>query len=300
MPKKMPDRLIDAMTALQEFEIEVKSASDRSVILFGSTLLEAAVESLLVASLHEDTHDDLLRGSGRLTFSQCIAVSYGIGAISADERGDLDTIRKIRNDAAHQFAGVSFGSNSISSRCSNLITGPRLYVPDTIPFPPGLTRELRLDSISDEQLPRIELEFPGASKPREIFAATVRALMRVLAARHTRVSYGVVRQRVNATEFEHAEDVATVILDHLELLTRQQTDLHEQLRSIIKSVRHRLADSTDLQRAETEAEIKRIEAEILGLNPTTVLKMAEVSRYTSRVLKRSRERDNNSEVRESN
>ena len=56
----------------------------------------------------------------RLPFSSRIKLALYLGKISKTERRDLDLIRKIRNEFAHNAAAIDFDLPKINSQCSEL------------------------------------------------------------------------------------------------------------------------------------------------------------------------------------
>src|SRR5690606_37481533 len=69
--------------------------------------------------------DKLLSGGPNAplgTFSSRVLSAYCLGLISEDEFKDIEIIRKIRNDFAHNLLEISFDNQSIMDRCKNLST----------------------------------------------------------------------------------------------------------------------------------------------------------------------------------
>jgi hypothetical protein len=54
------------------------------------------------------------------SFAARIKLAHYLNLISSQVRGDLDTIRKIRNDFAHKLEFEDFNTSSIKDRCLNL------------------------------------------------------------------------------------------------------------------------------------------------------------------------------------
>jgi hypothetical protein len=108
---------------------ELEDASDRAVILVAGSLLDHALSEAIMSRLREPpTHDEwqeLFDDGGVLnTFSQKIMAAYFLKIIGPQTRRDLDLIRKIRNDAAHDMNPISFeGSHKIANRAREIKMG---------------------------------------------------------------------------------------------------------------------------------------------------------------------------------
>jgi DNA-binding MltR family transcriptional regulator len=105
------------------FRRALTAESDRGCALFAAAYLDQALSELLYCSFVENKNmeKELFEGTAPLaTFSSRIRLAFYLGKISAGCRADLDTIRKIRNDFAHDVALISFDSQSIADRCRNL------------------------------------------------------------------------------------------------------------------------------------------------------------------------------------
>lgn len=116
------------------FRSALSEESDRGCVLFAAAYLDTALEGLFRASVLEEKKidEELFEGSAPLaTFSGRIKLAYYFGFISAEFRADLETIRKIRNDFAHNATILSFDTQSIADRCRNL--GFSYHEPDARP-----------------------------------------------------------------------------------------------------------------------------------------------------------------------
>jgi hypothetical protein len=89
--------------------------------VLGAALLDARFESLYDRRLR-DSKQELLSGNGSLsTFSARIRIARALAWISEDVRYDLDQVREIRNEFAHNFDyELSFSTQSITDRCRTL------------------------------------------------------------------------------------------------------------------------------------------------------------------------------------
>ncbi len=111
--------------------------SDRAVGVLAPAYLDALLEDLLRDFFIEGKSADvLLRPDGPLgTFSSKIDAAHALGFINDDTQRDLNLIRKIRNDFAHQVDLHSFEDDPIKNRCAELGTPKQWNILD--PPKPG-------------------------------------------------------------------------------------------------------------------------------------------------------------------
>lgn len=108
---------------IKHFRSELTEESDRGCALYACGYLEQKLSDLLFVMLvaNSKIETELFDGHGALSsFSNRISMSYYLGLISRGCKKDLDLIRKIRNDFAHSSDSLSFESEGIKNRCSNL------------------------------------------------------------------------------------------------------------------------------------------------------------------------------------
>jgi len=97
-----------------------ESARGRALISAG--FLEEQLKRILLAFMLEGAKaDELIEGANAPlgTFSARTTACHVLGLITDNERDDLNLIRRIRNDFAHQVH-TSFQTESIVSRCDQL------------------------------------------------------------------------------------------------------------------------------------------------------------------------------------
>ena len=102
--------------------------SDRGCALFAAAYLDMALGKLLRACFVQSNklNEDLFVGQNPLsTFSPMTKFAFYLGKISASERKDLDTIRLIRNELAHNAKKLTFTDQAINMRCGNLVHNSR-------------------------------------------------------------------------------------------------------------------------------------------------------------------------------
>jgi len=123
MTNAVPEALQKQCVEFLAFRRALSDESDRGCALFAAAYLDTALEGLFRASVLEGKkiEEELFEGSSPLaTFSGRIRLAYYLGLISAEFRADLETIRKIRNDFAHDATVLSFDTQSIADRCRTL------------------------------------------------------------------------------------------------------------------------------------------------------------------------------------
>ena len=116
----MPRRPIPSFD-LNAFSGPFRKESDRACAVLGAALLDARLESLYSRRLRT-FKDELLSNSRPLgAFSARIKVARALAWISEDVRFDLDQIRSIRNEFAHNFDHeLSFANQAITDKCRTL------------------------------------------------------------------------------------------------------------------------------------------------------------------------------------
>ncbi|MDP3070066.1 MAG: MltR family transcriptional regulator [Opitutaceae bacterium] len=98
--------------------------SDRGCALFAAAYLDKSLSEMLSASLVNSAkiEDDLFGSQAPLgSFSARIKIAYYLGMLSKSERHDLDIIRKVRNQFAHNSEPMTFDQVSVQNLCSNLV-----------------------------------------------------------------------------------------------------------------------------------------------------------------------------------
>jgi hypothetical protein len=103
-------------------------SSDRAKAIIGAAFLDTLLKHLFSAFMYGDKKNEMLKsGPGPLgSFYARILAAYHFGLITNEEKHDLDIIRKIRNDFAHDL-GVVFEQQSIRDRCAKFRINPRFH-----------------------------------------------------------------------------------------------------------------------------------------------------------------------------
>jgi pimeloyl-ACP methyl ester carboxylesterase len=107
--------------SLDQLASSLGAESDRACGVLGAALLDAKLELLFRRRLGPNGERLLGKSAPLGSFSSRIRLAYALGWISDDAHADLDTVRDIRNDFAHDFdLDLGFESSSIADRCRNL------------------------------------------------------------------------------------------------------------------------------------------------------------------------------------
>lgn len=125
-----PKKSIPALD-LNRFSGRLRSETDRACAVLGGAMVDARLESLFIRRL-SGHQSDLLNGLGPLsTFSARSKVAHALSWIDDDLFNDLEVIRRIRNDFAHNFDHeLSFSTITISDRC-RLLRSAEAYIEGT-------------------------------------------------------------------------------------------------------------------------------------------------------------------------
>ncbi|WP_157980926.1 MltR family transcriptional regulator [Aliidiomarina shirensis] len=105
------------------FRKALTKETDRGCALFATSYLDKALSDLLYCALAHDKKikNDLFEGNAPLaSFSSRIKLAFYLGKISKIERRDLDLLRKIRNEFAHNADAIDFEVEKIKSQCGEL------------------------------------------------------------------------------------------------------------------------------------------------------------------------------------
>lgn len=129
-PPDMPPDIV----RFHRIRLELLSQSDRGAAVLGGAYADTVLGEALKSKLRdlnlpnkETLHKRLFRHYGPLsTFSARIDMAFALYLIGENTRHDLDIIRDIRNDFAHDLEvgspdkGLTFLSESVAARCNNL------------------------------------------------------------------------------------------------------------------------------------------------------------------------------------
>jgi hypothetical protein len=247
-------------------------------VIVGTTGLEMMLEGLLSQRLNgEVKREEMFGGSGPLNeFSARIKLAVGLGLISRSEQRELMIVRKIRNKMAHQI-NVSLDSDSLGDACMALSLCTQLYVPQVIPMTDLGDGSMGIPQDWDDPTviwPVVDLNMPNAADPRERFAATIRVLLRILAARASEAP----NKLQPPPEFTHPEEPFEKSLAHIESQLRQSEAMLQRLREIKVELRSHGKPGMEEDPSNEES------ADDLQQN----MAVMRIARYSNEVIRRSR------------
>jgi mannitol operon repressor len=130
---------------------ELQSESDRGLVIIAASILDHLIARLIEVFVVYDPPatkkllDDPFSPLGN--FAPRTLAAYSLGLISKDERDDLDTIRKIRNEYAHEPKSTSFTDQKIMNKVNNLKT-PKLVPVEIHDWNNLSTRQLFINAVS--------------------------------------------------------------------------------------------------------------------------------------------------------
>jgi hypothetical protein len=111
----------------------LEKADDRAIIAISGSMVEHALETAISCRLREpstkEERDVFFHDGGIIrTFSEKIWIAFFLKIIGPSTRRDIDLIRLIRNQAAHDMNPLSFsGTPQIKSRCLLLTLARKAY-----------------------------------------------------------------------------------------------------------------------------------------------------------------------------
>jgi hypothetical protein len=195
------------------------------------------LEGLLSQRLNGQVkREEMFGGTGPLSeFSARIKLAVSLGLISRNEQQELMLVRKIRNKVAHQV-NASLNSDSLRDACMALSLCTTLYVPPVIPMADLGSGSKGIPNDWEDPTvvwPVVDLDLPNAADPRERFAATIRVLLRILAAR----SSDVPEKLLPPSEFTHPEEPLEKTLALIERQFEQSEALMQRLREMRDELR---------------------------------------------------------------
>jgi hypothetical protein len=115
---------------------DLERADDRAFIAVAGALVENALESTIIGRLRapstEQEQNVFFHDSGIIrTFGEKIWLAFFLKIIGPRTRRDIDLIRLVRNQAAHDMNPISFsGTPEIKGRCLELAFPKTAYGPE--------------------------------------------------------------------------------------------------------------------------------------------------------------------------
>jgi hypothetical protein len=114
------------------FRREFRKESDRASVILASAMIEKSLEMVIKAKLIPSLskRDELFDTpyAPLRNFKAIIELAYRIGLISSNLYRDLNIIRDIRNDFAHDIEGCSFQNRSVKNRVGELMKSSTIAV----------------------------------------------------------------------------------------------------------------------------------------------------------------------------
>jgi mannitol operon repressor len=104
---------------LQEFQKE----TDRGAALVGAALLDSRMQRLVLSHFSDKRIAEGLLSGGNAPLGSLgvrLKLAFSLGLITQLEYKECDTIRKIRNEFAHQVHGLTFSDPRLAGLASNL------------------------------------------------------------------------------------------------------------------------------------------------------------------------------------
>lgn len=121
--EKIPDFIFDKFNEILNLETSLKDESDRGCALLTVSYLDNELKNLLEKRFLQKKRiiENLIEGGRPLSsFSSRIDLTFLIGLIGEKTHGDLNLIRKIRNEFAHKYIPITFEDPKIKSLCNQL------------------------------------------------------------------------------------------------------------------------------------------------------------------------------------
>jgi hypothetical protein len=117
---------------MDTFRREFRKESDRASVILAGAMIEKSLEMMIRAKLipslsKKDELFDTPYAPLR-NFKAMIELAYRIGLISSNLYRDLNIIRDIRNDFAHDIEGCSFENSSVKRRVGELMKSSTIAV----------------------------------------------------------------------------------------------------------------------------------------------------------------------------
>jgi DNA-binding MltR family transcriptional regulator len=235
----------NAFEQVETLQREFAGASDRAAAVVAGAFLDEVLHQLLddfFVARSVDAQKKLFRGNGPLsTFSAKIELAFSAGLISEKEHFDLNAIRRIRNDFAHQLGDLSFQTQSVLNRCQNIAPALALVMPNFIPL-----------SMAGEEPPLPKIVKADGSNGRALFQESVLTLMHCLSGRVAAINSG--RRTVSPKNFENAHEPAEMMLEHFKTLYEELQRLTVELR---QDIRARSAHTDEAAIGDRDARDKR-------------------------------------------
>jgi len=121
--KTLPKEELVIFQEFIDFRKMFSKESDRGSALMSAAFIDDKLGQLIEHNMvdNKKARESIFDNSGALgTFSGKINIAYLMGLIPKNINDDIQLIRKIRNDFAHNASSITFDTNYIASRCYSL------------------------------------------------------------------------------------------------------------------------------------------------------------------------------------
>lgn len=220
-------------------------SSDRIVALVGAAGLEYILAGVIRGRLHVHVRAEEIRALAG-SFSSAITLAFAAGAISKDERRELDLIRRIRNQFAHDLGARTFDHSGVAHRCRELVMCDRMFIPTR------KHRDAEEDGAGSHATgePVAVTRMSDPQDMRERFRASVMSMTNILC---TRGLLTVTRRLGSPPEFASPVDLINQQVDGLESGGDAQATLRRRLLGHLDRARETLDDLSPEVRSLVEA-----------------------------------------------
>lgn len=123
MSKNLGEHLSTSLKNVRDFRNSLNRETDRGCALMACAYLEDRLGEAFKKYLVDDEKikNEILGNSGPIgSFSAKVKLAYLLGKIPKEVFRDLDTIRKIRNQFAHNPQQIDFNTQQIKDICLNI------------------------------------------------------------------------------------------------------------------------------------------------------------------------------------
>ena len=246
----------------EDVEREFDSSSDRGAAIVSASYLELTLRALLEGFFFEDqtTFSSLFDDPNAplSSFSAKIGLAYAVGLLSESERVNLDIVRRIRNEFAHELGEVSFNTQSIADRTANLEVPHGLYMPNSLPVPEDLVDDGRTWDLTP----------PAKTDTKNYFRAAVETLAGNLAARLSEIGPDHRRPPDKYESFPERERKASAGRSKSRGRLR---DLQEERLTLLKDRAETVADESSPEYSDLRSQIDELERELAEPQTPTML-----------------------------
>jgi len=114
---------LEKIEEFQDFRTSLTSETDRGSVLMAAAFIEDKLLQMLKDFMvkNKSIQKKIFEGNGALaTFSSKIQMAYLLGLIPKNIFDDLNILKRLRNDFAHNAKPISFKTDYVKDRCNAL------------------------------------------------------------------------------------------------------------------------------------------------------------------------------------